>query len=281
MAAALALLSSLLWGTADFFGGVFTRRMQAVVVVLVSQAIALAVIAPTAWLIGAFDDPSGYLGWGVAAGIVGPVALVSFYRALSIGKMGVVSPIAAMGIVVPVAWGLVSGEKPSGLQMCGMVVGFVGVVLASGPDLSGDGAPARADHLRSVVLALVAAVGFGLSFVCLDGGGEFSIGMTLFVQRSTSVLLMVIPVIVFTRLAGLRRRDLPGLAGVGFGDAAANGAFAWSSTLGLLSVTSVLGSLYPVATLLLARVLLHERLSKLQGYGVVLALVGIVLLAAG
>jgi len=281
MAAALALLSSLLWGTADFFGGVFTRRMQAVVVVLVSQAIALAVIAPTAWLTGAFDDPSGYLGWGIAAGIVGPVALVSFYRALSIGKMGVVSPIAAMGIVVPVAWGLVSGEEPSGLQLCGMVVGFVGVMLASGPDLSGEGAPARADHLRSVVLALVAALGFGLSFVCLDGGGEFSIGMTLVVQRSTSVLLMVIPVVVFTRLAGLRTRDLPGLAAVGFGDAAANGAFAWSSTLGLLSVTAVLGSLYPVATLLLARVLLHERLSKLQGYGVALALVGIVLLAAG
>ncbi|HVQ89040.1 MAG TPA: DMT family transporter [Actinomycetes bacterium] len=281
MGAALALLSSVLWGTADFFGGVYSRRMQAVVVVLVSQAIALAFILPGAWLAGVFDDPTGYLWWGIGAGIVGPVALICFYRALSIGKMGVVSPIAATGIVIPVVWGLASGESPSTLQLCGIVVGFLGVMLASGPDVTSENAPAPADHYRSIVLALVSAVGFGFAFVCLDGGGQYSVGMTLVVQRSTSVLLLAIPVIVFTRLQGLSVRDLPGLGAVGFGDAAANGAFAWASTLGLLSVSAVLGSLYPVATLLLARVFLGERLSKLQGYGVALALVGIVLLAAG
>jgi len=280
MAAALALLSSLLWGTADFFGGLYTKRMAAVVVVLVSQAIALAMILPTVWILGGFDDPSGYFWWGVGAGIVGPVGLVSFYWALSIGTMGVVSPVAATGIVVPVAWGLFRGETPTSWQYLGIVIGFVGVILASGPDAPREGA-AREAHTKSIVLALVAALGFGGSFVCLDGGGEFSIGMTLVVQRSTSVILMVVPVVVFTRLAGLRWRDLPGLAGVGAGDAAANGAFAWSSTLGLLSVTSVLGSLYPVATLLLARVVLKERLTRLQLYGVVLALCGIALLAAG
>jgi len=280
VAVALALLSSLLWGTADFFGGLFTKRMAAVVVVLVSQAIALAMILPTVWLLGGFDDPSGYFWWGVGAGIVGPVGLVSFYWALSIGTMGVVSPIAATGIVVPVAWGLFQGEQPSTWQYLGIVIGFVGVILASGPDAPRDGAEREA-HTRSIVLALIAALGFGGSFVCLDGGGEFSIGMTLVVQRSTSVLLMVVPVVAFTRLAGLRWRDLPGLAGVGAGDAAANGAFAWSSTLGLLSVTSVLGSLYPVATLLLARIVLKERLTRLQLFGVGGALCGIVLLAAG
>ena len=280
MAAALALASSLLWGTADFFGGLYTKRMAAVVVVLVSQAIALAMILPTVWLIGGFDDPSGYFWWGVGAGIVGPVGLVSFYWALSIGTMGVVSPIAATGIVVPVAWGLFQGEEPTSWQYLGIVIGFVGVILASGPDAPREGA-AREAHTKSIVLALVAALGFGGSFVCLDGGGEFSIGMTLVVQRSTSVLLMIVPVVALTRLAGLRWRDLPGLAGVGAGDAAANGAFAWSATLGLLSVTSVLGSLYPVATLLLARIVLKERLTRLQLVGVGGALCGIVLLAAG
>ena len=281
MAAALALLSSLLWGTADFFGGLYTRRMAAVVVVLVSQAIALALILPTVMLFGGFDDPAGFFWWGVAAGIVGPVGLVCFYWALSIGTMGVVSPIAATGIVVPVAWGLVSGEEPSVLQFAGIVVGFFGIVLAGGPDAGHDDAEARQTHVKSIVLALIAALGFGGSFVCLDGGAEFSVGMTLVVQRTTSVVLMVIPVVLLTRLAGLRWRDLPGLAGVGAGDAAANGAFAWSASLGLLSVTSVLGSLYPVATLLLARTVLGERLTRLQGYGVALALVGILLLAAG
>lgn len=281
MAAALALLSSLLWGTADFFGGLFTRRIAAVVVVLVSQAIALALIVPMVWVTGGFDDPTGYFWWGVGAGIVGPVALVSFYWALSIGTMGVVSPIAATGIVVPVVWGLVDGERPSAPQYLGIVVGFVGVVLAGGPDVGHEDDDARQAHTKSIALALVAAIGFGLSFVCLDGGGEFSVGMTLVVQRSTSVALMVIPVVLITRLVGVRLRDLPGLAGVGAGDAAANGAFAWSSSLGLLSVTAVLGSLYPVATLLLARTMLGERLTRLQGYGVVLALIGILLLAAG
>ncbi len=133
MAVALALLSSLLWGTADFFGGIFTKRMPAVVVVLISQMIALALIVPTVWLIGSFDDPSGYFWWGVGAGIVGPVGLVSFYRALSIGTMGVVSPIAATGIIVPVAWGLAQGEQPSVLQFIGIAMAFVGVVLAGRP----------------------------------------------------------------------------------------------------------------------------------------------------
>ena len=281
MAAALALLSSLLWGTADFFGGLYTRRLAAVVVVLVSQAIALVLIVPTVWVTGGFDDPSGYFWWGVAAGIVGPMGLISFYVALSIGVMGVVSPIAATGIVVPVLWGLVGGERPSGLQLAGIAVGFVGVVLASGPDVPRDDHAARKTHATSIVLALVAALGFGAAFVCLDGGGHYSVGMTLLVQRATSVLLLAIPVVLVTRLAGLRRRDLPGLAGVGAGDAAANGTFALSSTLGMLSVTSVLASLYPVATLLLARTVLGERLTRLQAYGVALALVGIVLLAAG
>jgi len=281
MAAVLALLSSLLWGTADFFGGLYTRRIQAVVVVLVSQAIALALIIPTVWLFGSFDDPSGYFWWGVGAGIVGPIGLVSFYWALSIGTMGVVSPIAATGIVVPVAWGLFQGDQPTSLQWLGIVIGFVGVVLAGGPDVKTAGHHDPGAHARSIGLAFIAAFGFGMSFVCLDGGGEYSIGMTLLVQRATSVVLLVLPVVLLTRLKGVRARDLPGLAGVGVGDAAANGAFAWSSTLGLLSVTSVLGSLYPVATLLLARFTLNERLTRLQGYGVVLALVGIVLLAAG
>lgn len=280
MAALLALLSSLLWGTADFFGGLYTRRMAAVLVVLVSQAIALSLILPTVWLAGSFDDPTGYFWWGVAAGIVGPAALICFYWALAIGTMGVVSPIAATGIVVPVVWGLVDGEQPSLWQYAGIVVGFIGVVLASGPDVPRDNEQAHQAHVRSIVLALVAAVGFGGALVCLNGGGTYSVGMTLVVQRSTSVLLLVVPVIVFTRLKGLRVSDLPGLAAVGVGDASANGAFAWASSLGLLSVTSVLGSLYPVATLLLARSILGERLTRLQQYGVVLALVGIVLLAA-
>ena len=162
------------------------------------------------------------------------------------------------------------------------MVGFVGVVLAGGPDVPHDDAEAREAHVKSIVLALVAALGFGGSFVCLAGGGEFSVGMTLLVQRSTSVLLMVVPVVVFTRLAGLRWRDLPGLAGVGAGDAAANGAFAWSSTFGLLSVTVgarlALPGGHPAAGPDRARGAADPAAAVRRRS---LALVGIVLLAAG
>jgi drug/metabolite transporter (DMT)-like permease len=287
MPALLALSSSLLWGTADFFGGVLSRRMPAMVVVLVTQALALLMLLAVATVSATWSWTPSQVWWGIGAGMVGPVGLIAFYRGLATGRMGVVSPIAATGVAVPVLVGLAQGDRPTTSQVAGLVLAIVGVVLVGGPDVRSDALGSRSPggQWRPVALAVVAALGFGGAFVFLDGGAQASPGsgivVLLVVQRATSVVLLVVPVLVLVGLASLRRRSLPALVGVGVADVGANGLYALSSTFGLLSVTAALGSMYPVMTLFLARTLLHERLSRLQGYGVATALAGVVLLAMG
>jgi drug/metabolite transporter (DMT)-like permease len=281
MAALLALLSSLLWGAADFLGGTVSRRLPVLVVVGASQLAGLLTVAVVAVAAGELHAPTGYLPWAVAAGLAGLGGLVAFYRALAIGTMGVVSPIAALGVAVPVAVGLGRGERPGAVQLVGIVVAVLGVVLASGPELSG-----RAGA-RPLLLAVAAAVGFGLALLFIAEGAQTSTIMTLVTMRVTSVLVVAL-LLVSQAAARARRtqvkitaRDLPLIAVIGIGDAAANLTFGWASTRGLVSVVAVLGSLYPVVTVLLARVVHHERLAAIQNAGVVAALAGVGLIAAG
>ncbi len=284
MSAVLALLSSLLWGSADFFGGIMSRRLPAVLVVAASQFAGLLGIAVVAVAAGALDSPTGYVAWAIAAGLTGVIGLVAFYAALASGTMGVVSPIAALGVVVPVVVGIAQGERPGTAQVVGIVVAIAGVVLASGPELSG-----RAGA-KPLVLAVVAALGFGGALLSIAKGSRDSTIMTLFTMRVTSVSVLGVALVVLAvraRRAGAARgprldvRDVAFLALIGLGDAAANLTFGWASTRGLVSVVAVLGSLYPVVTVLLAWVLLHERLGRLQTLGVAGALAGVVLIGAG
>ena len=287
MSAALALLSSLLWGTSDFLGGTATRRLPVTSVIGVSQLVALLGLVPLAAALGALDGPRGYLVPGVLAGLAGVAALACFYRALAIGTMGIVAPVAALGVVVPVLAGLLSGESPSGLQVAGIVVAVVGVVLASGPELSGEGRGGA----RALLLAGASALGFGVVFVLLaegSGGEDGTLGavvMTLLTMRLTSVVVLTALLLTTARSRGwelgVRRPDLLLLVTIGVFDVAANGAFAVASQSDLISVTSVLASLYPVITALLARQFHAERLRGIQLVGVGAALLGVVLLAGG
>ena len=276
MPALLALLSSLLWGTSDFWGGTASRRLPSMVVVGVSQAMALVVLVPLALGLG---DHIEHFWAGPAAGLTGLVGLSAFYAALAEGTMGVIAPIAACGAAVPVVVGLARGESPSGLQVAGIVVALVGVVLASGPELSG-GAPAR-----PLALAVLSAVCFGFVAVFVaegSKGGEGAFLATLVVMRSTSVAVLLFAAAALWRQpVGVARVDVPILLGTGVGDVAANAAYAVSSRHGLLSVVAVLGSLYPVVTVLLARRFHGERLRRVQVSGVVGTLAGVVLLASG
>lgn len=280
----LSLLASLLWGIADFLGGTVSRRLPTASVVGVSQLVALLGLVPVAVLAGALDAPRAYLLPALAAGVVGPLALAAFYRALSLGTMGVVAPVAALGVVVPVAGGLVSGESPSRAQLAGIAAAVVGVVLASGPERRGGGG-------RALVLAGVAAVGFGSVFLLLaegaEGGSLGVVVMTLLTMRLATVLLLTALLLTAVLLGtrrfelGVRRADLPALVAVGGFDVGANAAFAVASQSDLVSVTAVLASLYPVVTVLLARQVHGERLVGLQLPGVALSLIGVLLLAAG
>src|SRR5262249_25117114 len=137
MPAVLALLSSVMWGAADFLGGTLARRAHAVAVVAASQSLSLVAVLPFALLTRAFAHPTRYLPWARAAGAVGMVSLIAFYAALATGTMGVVAPIAATGVVVPVVFGLVGGDRPRVLQLVGVLAAIAGVVLASGPEIRG------------------------------------------------------------------------------------------------------------------------------------------------
>jgi drug/metabolite transporter (DMT)-like permease len=281
MAAVLALLSSVLWGSADFLGGTVSRRHQAALVVGTSQAAGLVAIAVVAVAAGALGDDPGYLPWAILSGVAGVVGLVSFYAALAAGTMGVVSPIAALGVVVPVLAGLLKGERPAVIQLVGIVVAVAGVVLASGPELSG-----RAGA-RPVLLAAVAAVGFGVALLAIAEGSRHSTLMTLVSMRLTSVTLLAVALVVALGRGtprsefALSPRDVGLVALVGLGDVAANLSFGLASRRDDVSVVSVLGSLYPVVTVLLARGLHGERLGRLQSAGVAGALAGVVLIATG
>ena len=182
--------------------------------------------------------------------------------------MGVVAPIAALGVVVPVLLGVATGDQPSAWAWIGILVAVVGVTLASGPELSG------AVSARPVVLAAIAAVGFGFAMFGIDRGARSSTLMTLWGMRLTSVVVFGILALAMRSVGGVVVRDLPPLFLIGCGDMAANVLFAIASSRGQVSVASVLASLYPVATILLARAILKERLRRVQQVGVVLSLAG-------
>jgi drug/metabolite transporter (DMT)-like permease len=286
MTALLALLASLVWGTSDFMGGVVSRRVRPLVVVALAHLIALSTLIVIASATHSLAAGRGYLPWAAAAGAVGLVALVAFYSALSTGTMGIVAPIAGTGAVVPVLFGLASGESPSTLQLAGIAAAVGGVVLASGPELAGRGGGGS----RPIVLALVSALGFGLVFVLIEKGASHDVVMTLLAMRATTVSivgLLGLGYLVKRRRSGpaapsgLRWRELPAIAIIGWMDAGANGLYGVATRNGLVSVTAVLASLYPAVTVLLARFVERERMRRIQNIGIVLALGGVVLLAAG
>ena len=186
MTAFFALATSLLWGLADFGGGLLTRRTPALTVVVVSQAIATAVLGVLVVAMGDWGEAGPELWFAFAAGLVGPVALLSFSKALALGPMGVVSPLATLSVAVPVSVGLLVGERPGLLQVAGIAVAVTGVVLAGGPQLKG--APVQR---RAILLTLVAALGFGTVFVLITEASTTVTGlfMALFVQRVTNVVV--------------------------------------------------------------------------------------------
>jgi drug/metabolite transporter (DMT)-like permease len=275
MAAALAILSALMWGTADFLGGVTARRRSAVAIYLGSQAFGFVLLLTVAVIRGDWHSSMGYLWWGVGLGITGLVAMIAFYRALALGPMGLVSPLVAIAVVLPVIVGFASGEAPSSMEITGIVIAFVGVLLASGPELTG------AESMKPLAYTAVAAVGFGLLYVGMAKGSETNASMTMLTYRATSMVILLIALIVARGTGGVTKADLPVLAAIGILDATANLLFGIASTLGMLSTTSVLSSLYPVVTAVLAAIILRERLRPIQYVGVTIAMVGVVLLSAG
>jgi drug/metabolite transporter (DMT)-like permease len=285
MTALFALATSLLWGLADFGGGLLTRRIPALTVVVVSQTIAAVVLGVIVVATGGWSEAGPRLWCAVAAGLAGPVAMICFYKALARGPMGVVSPLATLSVAVPVGVGLFLGERPGVVQAAGIAVAVTGVVLAGGPHLRG--APVQR---QTIVLTLVAALGFGTVFALIAEASTTVTGLflALFVQRVVNVAVGGAALYVSVRRGGealpsggFPWASLPALGFVGLADVAANGTYSVAAQHGPVTVAAVLASLYPVVTALAARGFLSERLRAIQAAGAGLALVGTLLLAAG
>lgn len=272
----MALASSVVWGAADFSGGSLTKRLPTFAVTVVSQAAGFAALLVAAGVRGHVD--SGSFALGVVAGIGGGAGLAAFYRALSLGTMSVVSPLVACGAVVPFAISLATGERPTALAVGGAAAALAGAVLASLEERRAE----SAERARAVVLAVVAALALGLFVYFLGLGSRTGDALSALVGARVGSLALLVA-LAGARRAPLRvpRSALAAVAGVGLADVSANALFAFASGHGLLALVSVLGSLYPVVTVLLAHLLLGERLTRPQQAGVVVALAGVLAIAGG
>jgi drug/metabolite transporter (DMT)-like permease len=275
-AIALALCASLAWGVADFGAGVSTRRLPVFVVALVLQAAGL-VVAGLALLVSGEHTPSSeQVAWAVLAGLAGVLGLSSFYQGLAVGTMGIVGPISSCAALVPFAYGLARGERPALHQLVGVLLAIVGVVGASlEPSVEGG----RRRVGVGVGFALIAVVGFGGSLIGLSNAAPGGVVWATLVMRIVAVPCLVGLALAFGR-ARPTRRLWPILIGAGVFDTVATFLYAAATTHGLLSVVSVLASLYPVVIVVLARIFLHERVARPQLVGVAIALAGVALVSA-
>jgi drug/metabolite transporter (DMT)-like permease len=318
----LALGASLAWGSADYMAGVGCRRVALLTVLVVSQAAGLAVLVPVLAASSEAPPPASSLALAALAGVFNALALAALYRGLARGKMGLVAPIAATDAAVPIAFGLLTGDRPATLAILGIALAFAGVLLASRGQAEADVEAPEDSPARSIALGLIAAVCFGGFMVALGGASEASTLWAVVVTRLTTFVLLISAALVlrtdrrtdrpsgrrlaseastlwtlvatrfttFALLAGAalvlragraswRRGGLPLLA-VGALDLGASALFAAATTVGLLSVVGALASFYPLVTIALARVLLRERLDRVQRVGATAAVLGAALMAS-
>jgi drug/metabolite transporter (DMT)-like permease len=278
VAPALALAASLSWGVADYIAGIRSRRLPLLTVLIVVQSAGLLSIGVVVGLRGEGPPPAEYVLYAALAGIAGAVGLAGLYRGLAIGAMSIVAPITATGVVVPVAVGLATGDELSAAQMAGIVLAISGIVLAAREPGAG---PGRSRVAAGAGIAVVAAIAFGLVLVGLDAAADADALWATLIMRATSCSIWVVAFVAVRPSLRLGPGDLRALAAVGLLDTGANALFGLASTRGLLSVVSVLAQLYPIGTVLLARILLGERIARTQQGGVVAAFVGVGLLTAG
>jgi len=278
VASLLALVSSLLWGTADFEGGRLSKKHPPIAVLGFSQVIGLlfglCIVAISGdWHAQAFGE-GGYFIPGVCAGLLGYFGLICLYAGLASGSMGVVSPISSLSAVVPLSYALLHGESLSPITSIGVILALGGAFCASGPELS-QGLP-----IRPLLLALGAAIGFGTALTFISIGSESSALMTMVTMRAATFIVTIGITLRFRTTGGFTKKNYPSLILMGVADFLANLLLGVACNNGSVSVAMVLGSMYPIATALLAFKFLKERLHKVQYVGIFLAVSGVALISA-
>jgi drug/metabolite transporter (DMT)-like permease len=273
--AALALAASVVWGFGDFVGGVKARVLPALAVMAYSQPFGLVMLIVAVAVRGE-GPPGPAVLWACLAAVLGTIGLAAFYRGLATGAMSVVAPIAGAAAVIPIAIGLASGERPGIPAELGFVLAIGGIAMTS-RERNAD----RTKLAAGAAWGLVALVAFGSFYVPMRAASEADVLWATLVFRITSVGLVWSCMLALRRRTRVGRQHLPALVVVGILDTAGNVLFAAAAARGLVSVVSVLASLYPVVTALLARVALHERITRSQEVGVVVTIAGAALVATG
>ncbi len=274
----LALAASASWGIGDFLGGLNSRRAPVSTVLALSALPALLVIAVLVAIRGEGPPAAVFALYAAAAGLAGIVGIAALYRGLAVGRMGIVAPISATAPLVPVAVGLARGERPTALQGAGMALALVGIVLAGREH---DEAAGRTRVAAGVGLGLVAAVCFGLALLGIDATSNRDPYWGILVLQATSSLAAGLWLVARRSRPSAPGSVLLSLCALGTLNSAGTILFALATTKGLVSVVSVLGSLFPVGVTLLARVVLHERLAPVQLAGAAGAVAGVALISAG
>ena len=286
MPALLALLSAMVWGVADFVGGLASRRSTPLQTLVLTTPAGLVLNVPLALLIG--GDPSGAALPGIGSALFGSMGILLLYAALTIGPMSIVSPIAAViGAAIPVVVGLLQGDRPGTAAYLGMVLAVVAIVTVGlEPRAPTDDSRHQKVSTRALLLAIASGIGIGGFMAVISQAPDDSGLWSVVWARGTSTLIIA----VLGGVVALRSRT-PYLApdrsirvqavSAGVLDVGANALYVLALQVGLLSVVSVLGSLYPAATVLLARFVLAERLHLMQKVGMVTAILAAALLALG
>ena len=277
MAILLALAAATLAGSGDFLGGLGSRRGRVMAVVLFNHvAGVLAMLAMGPLFGGSLDSPTVW--WGAVAGLSGAFAVVSLYRGFARSSMAVVSPIAAVGAGAwPVMWQIVRGDVPGAMVLTGIVVGLVAIwTISSGGHIH------EAEDVRSgVFYGLLAGLGFGGLLIFLSLGSDTSGIWALLPARVAGSIAVLAVVLVSGRELVPHRKAIAPSVGAGILVTLGNGLFVLASTKGSLAVVSVLAAMFPAATVILARMVLHERLTYQRRLGLALALVAVGLVAGG
>jgi drug/metabolite transporter (DMT)-like permease len=277
LAFAISLGSAFSWGVSDFLGGLTSRRLPVLAVLAVSQPAGLVLVAVMILVFGADPISADKFAIAALAGAASLGGLWAFYAAMAMGTVSVVAPIASLGVVVPVAIGLARGDSPAAIQLIGLIPAIAGVVI-----LSYEEHPERAGVARrAIILAILAGLGFGIFFTALDIASPDRPGWAILAVRVGGVAVVAIALLITRPRLAAVSGSIAVLLVIGFFDVLANGLFAVASTKGVLPVVAVGGSMYPAFTIALATFVLRERLARVQWAGVVLALLGVALIAAG
>jgi drug/metabolite transporter (DMT)-like permease len=274
---AISLASSFSWGISDFLGGQQSRRLPVLAVLAVSQPVGLVLIGILILLFGADPISADKLAIAAVAGVASLGGLWAYYAAMAMGTVSVVAPIASLGVVVPVVIGLARGDAPATIQLIGLAPAIAGVVILGYEERPEQARVAR----RSIVLAILAGLGFGIFFTALDLAATDRPGWALLAVRVGGVATVAFALLISRPRLSVVSGSIAILITIGVFDVLANALFAVASTKGVLPVVAVGGSMYPAFTVALAYVVLRERLARIQWVGVALALFGVVLIAAG